>query len=62
MRFRYPLEGAQSVARRATALKVGAIKVGAIKLALDHGVITGPRNMAYTVQRSAAVRGLAVRR
>ena len=48
VRFRYPLEEAQSAARRAAALEAGAIK-----LALDHGVITGPRNMAYTVQGSS---------
>ncbi|RVT90296.1 P-type conjugative transfer protein VirB9 [Sphingomonas crocodyli] len=52
--FRYP----QDEARRAAlvqAQKLVALERGAIRLALDHGAVTGPRNMAYTVQGASAL-------
>lgn len=54
VRFRYPEEEAR-IAARDQAQKLAALEKGVVRLALDHGVITGPRNMAYTVQGASAL-------
>ena len=53
VRFHYPADEALQAAQAALAQKAKALAVleaGAVKLALDHGVVEGPRNMKYQVQ------------
>lgn len=53
VRFHYPADEALQAAQAALAQKAQALAVleaGAVKLALDHGVVEGPRNMKYQVQ------------
>ncbi|MDE0877294.1 MAG: P-type conjugative transfer protein VirB9 [Sphingomonas bacterium] len=53
VRFHYPADEALQAAQAALAQKAKALAVleaGAVKLALDHGVVEGPRNMMYQVQ------------
>ena len=53
VRFHYPAdEVARAAAMIATrqAQQLAALEAGAVKIALDHGVVEGPRNMKYTVQ------------
>ena len=53
VRFHYPADEALQAAQAALAQKAQALAVleaGAVKLALDHGVVEGPRNMKYQVE------------
>jgi type IV secretion system protein VirB9 len=53
VRFHYPADEALQAAQAAVAQKAKALAVleaGAVKLALDHGVVEGPRNMKYQVE------------
>lgn len=58
VRFRYPAQEAAKAAQLAEAARarqLAALEQGAVTMALDHGVIEGPRNTKYTVQGSSEI-------
>lgn len=58
VRFHYPAEDAARAARLAEAQRarqLAALEQNTVTMALDHGVIEGPRNMLYTVQGASEI-------